>query len=827
MVDQLSRNGNLTSQHTLRIRKRDKSASGFGDPKLGVLFVHGLGHQKRGETVPWAGEAVFEWLQRWLCSGPGNEIRANCSVYLADTRLKTSIPSEKDAPPFGRLRFKGAGVPTQKPALPRRPAGYQVRRVPKPHHWVLAESWWAEEFTPPSFRETIPLSLAVAPVVLEQITGQVIRNSLQVVRDAGRRPHPIDPSDGIWARLRYVGWRFIDAFWIVYTWIIEQGMKLLIFLLGSFVQLLLVALVVLGLVPFLSGFVSKLQLHLAGWLGDAYLMAVSPVRFSAMVSKVRRDIAWLDSKLDNPGGCCKSIAVVAHSGGAVVSHAAVTGAEAPILDEPILLITYGSGQEKVDLMSQYHRRQPAFLIVSPYLRIVSAVCFLIALVLSVQPNPNLDTILWFGLGGGLGIQGALYLARLMPFVFPRPVSYRPPQPVGKQWVDYIAVSDIVPGEHIHAARRKPVATVARPESTLPTQPASPQHQGIIVSDRVDNLHSAMQDHGSYWSATEGFVTNVARLLYAKANGTLPTVQPGDKIRFKMAAWRRQRRALRLLAVSLLLILCAPALWYGLEPWLHLSIGKPIRTFAVSLLPGQVQTVTGTGPIEVWQTLVGLAALIGTLFLFHSLVVHGIWRFWTKIGEDALFARRSAEPSNIGLKIAFAAITVAVPIFTVWLVARRFFTYDPLDPRWAFLKQQGWNGLDLATLSPWLSDLGENWLRILVYAATILVIYWFLILAPVVALVTSIISARAIFTDMPHNTIRPETKVTDRVLARILRRHRRQKDRRRDQRRSPNVVKPQQTFENRRRKSLAGSLVPLVTALLKSLLIVRRNTTRKK
>ena len=45
--------------------------------RLGLLFVHGMGEQARGDTVTEMGDALTEWLRRWISErGAGFRIRA-------------------------------------------------------------------------------------------------------------------------------------------------------------------------------------------------------------------------------------------------------------------------------------------------------------------------------------------------------------------------------------------------------------------------------------------------------------------------------------------------------------------------------------------------------------------------------------------------------------------------------------------------------------------------------------------------------------------------------------------------------------------------------
>ncbi len=135
---------------------------------------------------------------------------------------------------------------------------------------------------------------------------------------------------------------------------------LLLLLAGSIAQVFLFALYLLAFIPPLRNFVVRVQLYLSGWLGDAYLVAASPVRYSSMVSQVKRDIDWLLNKQPNRGAC-QRVAVIAHSGGTIISHRALTGPQSEKYrqdsDRSPLLITYGSGHSKEETIRQVWRIQ--------------------------------------------------------------------------------------------------------------------------------------------------------------------------------------------------------------------------------------------------------------------------------------------------------------------------------------------------------------------------------------------------------------------------------------------------------------------------------------
>ncbi|HET6314458.1 MAG TPA: hypothetical protein VFH60_11535, partial [Chloroflexia bacterium] len=344
-------------------------------PSLGVLFVHGIGEQKRGDTLPWAGDALFKWYRLWSCHGniEVSSRAAPCEPYLTDTRLMRPVPSEMDAPPFSHMKFQTTNQEVAQ----------------REQEWILAESWWASEFTPPTYAEMVVLGLSIAPWLIEQTGLRIIGDILRVVRDNNvlttltnqpRRGAPAGkPVDFLSRAFGWISDRLLDIAAVI-TWVMVGFLLLTV---GVLAQTLILALWVLALIPPLRDPVVKLQLGLTGWLGDAYLMATSPIRFSAMVSQVRRDVQWLASKQAGKG-CCKTVAVIAHSGGAVVAHEALTGPGAPQIGQDILLITYGSGQSKVDTIAKLRNDRTPFFRFSPVFRAAGVLFALAALYLGVQ-----------------------------------------------------------------------------------------------------------------------------------------------------------------------------------------------------------------------------------------------------------------------------------------------------------------------------------------------------------------------------------------------------------------------------------------------------------
>lgn len=95
--------------------------------RLGLLFVHGMGEQERGDTITQMGDALTEWLRRWI-RPPGNfTIREATLREGHETSVGTTGPSSHVS-----VVLTDADGSSQE--------------------WLLAESFWAGAFRPATFR---------------------------------------------------------------------------------------------------------------------------------------------------------------------------------------------------------------------------------------------------------------------------------------------------------------------------------------------------------------------------------------------------------------------------------------------------------------------------------------------------------------------------------------------------------------------------------------------------------------------------------------------------------------------------------------------------
>ena len=91
---------------------------------VGLLFVHEIGAQSRGETLTAWSDALMDFLARDL----GFAHLRTGTAYLTPDPDDPSAPAYIDV----EVTLPGEGSPAR---------------------WRIAESWWADVFGPPSFRE--------------------------------------------------------------------------------------------------------------------------------------------------------------------------------------------------------------------------------------------------------------------------------------------------------------------------------------------------------------------------------------------------------------------------------------------------------------------------------------------------------------------------------------------------------------------------------------------------------------------------------------------------------------------------------------------------
>lgn len=262
---------------------------------LGVLFVHGIGGQKRGDTLLQFGEPLGASMADWL------DRRA---IAVRNTEL-AEPPSR--APAHTEVR------------LARR---FERRRL------LVAESWWAESFAVPAWWPFAKWLLWSIPFVVFRATDHRLSLNLtaQTLDKVSWRKTPS----------RFFRLHALRVFKNALSFVLALAFALVVLLLG-----------VVALFPRIRASVMSAQKLLVGYIGDSYLLLNSIGRGDAMVSQVERDLQWLEEQHD-----VDKIVVIAHSQGAEIIRRVL--ARRPRGKPIASLITLGSGIAKLRAVDRLH-----------------------------------------------------------------------------------------------------------------------------------------------------------------------------------------------------------------------------------------------------------------------------------------------------------------------------------------------------------------------------------------------------------------------------------------------------------------------------------------
>jgi hypothetical protein len=446
---------------------------------LGVLLVQGIGTEPQGEVLVQFSDSIYRWLHHWLVKGDKNLTNEltmpEPAVSLHDTRLRTS-----DEPPHTTLTWR------LRPTTGHGNTGEA--------HLLLAESRWADAFSPPSSRVLATWMLWIVPwLVVDQFDKMLFRN----IRRFGRQPW-------YWWRILFTG----IGLPIIAPVTILAVLGVLVLLLLSWLR-----------VPGVEGVAKAVEIRLAAMFGDSYVLTKSPVQFDSTLETVNQDLEWLSRH-------CRQVAIISYAQGAAIAHGLLRRLGA-CPRKLRLFVTVGSGIEKFYAIPQ--------LVASKSGLVRVGITFLV--VLSYLTN-------FWGVSLIVGAEGftiqsiALLTASFLFFIWAtwramtqvheglrRTMHLKNPLLPGFdddfEWVDYYATFDLVPNGALFED----------------ADPSDPRPKGI----QVHNRGSAWSDHRTYLLNNDEFVPNLACKLAEAVGLRLDTVHGGDRLLLNCARrWRRWR-----------------------------------------------------------------------------------------------------------------------------------------------------------------------------------------------------------------------------------------------------------------------------------------------
>jgi hypothetical protein len=573
--------------------------------RLGILFVHGMGQQERGDTITQMGDALTEWLRRWL----GND-----RFSLRDATLRS-----QETAAAGTTSPSASGRANATVVLTRR------KDDPEPgDKWLLAESWWADAFRQATLGELVAWAIGVGPwLIASQAAGVEQR-----LRRGERSP----------AR-----------------WLIDEAVFGILVIIAALVAALItplaLALLLFSLIPIpvVSGFVQGLARNLAGSFGDLLVFVRSPVRFAAMAERVRGDIEWLDRN-------CDRIMVVAHSQGSAVAWQAIRRtAQRPEGEraQVAMFFTFGQAFRKLKSLHRLHTRVGGFRQFQfAVLATASTAFLLLAGAMGVIVVGTLIDVggdvgkLWdqawravvavvasFVTVGIFQLLLAMYAGandrKAQDLILNDVVEVRAALP-GIRWVDLWASAD-----------------------PAPNGPLFTKKVEGVDSFRIRNLASTALDHSVYWSNMTEFVSAVA---FAASSLTPSGPVGSDPIprRLRQAAGVREIRVTSLACARVAVLAASVASLVALRNDLP-DIGHAI-TRLLSGLPLLGDWFRGWGGTA--SGAVGTIAIVVVAFAVWWLLL-STWHAVIRTDEARFFGRSDQKTWTIWA-VLWAAAAAAIP-----------------------------------------------------------------------------------------------------------------------------------------------------------------------
>ncbi|MDT0354062.1 hypothetical protein [Pseudonocardia charpentierae] len=607
------------------------------DPRydLGVLVVHGIGEQRQGQTLVGYADAIRDVLHRFATrDGDAEEqLRYRLRRQLSDLekeklprkdkreRRKRLVDAQHQRDPEDQPVWFDDGV--LKPGSDNPPA--LSLHLPG-GRWCLAESWWAEQFDAPPARSLLWWSLTQAPRIVVQQLGRHLWLSWLKVQTA-RRGMP-----RLRAVLSRICWTVVDVVWYMVL-----------------LNVLTVALAVLWLltllpIPAFSAVVDKVATRMAAILGDSFVLVTSDAQYSAMVSRVRRDLAWLDER-------CAAVAVIAHSQGAFLAVDAIQTTRSRNLR---VLFTVGAGLTKLHELRDSRagkRRWTGWAIVLMVIYEVVMVFLTYPYVLSELADSNWISALLILLVPGfillspaaliwaIATESAHDERRLRKKLRLRPTGEPAPA-----WLDFVASMDPVPGGRIFAEDPDWLRTVP-----------------------VVNKASILTDHTNYRQNVESVIAPILGELLQhcppQLRYRLPTL---DQERIDQARVRRNWRMSWLVKcrwlTGLAVLVVGLRLREQLDQLARGQVGPDVLIRPVAQTIGSVQPLWDA--IGLHRNVVGpiVAVVVAVVVAYLPFLV--LWRAWEKRDCNRLFRGEPVDSgggiATLASALAAAYLLVAVP-----------------------------------------------------------------------------------------------------------------------------------------------------------------------
>ena len=637
-----------------------KKESTEGLKTLGILFVHGIGEQRRGDTLVQCTAAIYGWMRQWINPPLPFTQEGFNAVELLDTYL---TQPRADEPAHSRLIFR-------------------TDETIAPHSWILAESCWAEVFRPPGYREFVRWAVRVIPLTFILHLLKSFRRNLRIMQkgmlvydrrsnlddlkqlqsDLGPEYGPL-PSTDADARKFFL----VQSSRASTRWLISPLVIAVMLFVAILVQAMLLATIVIGSLPigFIKSFVGYVQKKVAAVLGDSYLFVESPITVSAVVTQVKKDFEWLAER-------CDEVIILAHSQGAAIAYRTIEewSWEDKIPPKLKLLITYGSGLQKLfDLQQLSRNRSPEemvnikraiALIALGSIGIVTIGLWAVGLI------PLLPAALSFFVGFVVLMLGLFLADTAFGQSAPRPVS-------AIECMNFFASHDPVSNGQL-VFQPEPISTGNALLDKIFVEASRELGEFSQWDQRqVVNLQSTIADHTTYWSAQDDFVSRIVAELLRRSNfGLAKTI---DDEWLQAIAQRRLwrvglRTACRNVAIlaAFYIIFLSPKTIHALGVGTNNAMLGALAYVPKALVPDWIRSAIIAAP-----TLSGTSALLGGICSMFAVAIVG-WNMWQRREFAQFLCREPFRARGVGLALftfGWIGVVLVTPALATFAVRQAF------------------------------------------------------------------------------------------------------------------------------------------------------------
>ena len=594
---------------------------------VGVLFLHGIGTQSEGQTLVDYGEPMIEAIKEWV------------QLEAVDSKAGDK----------GRVTLQAAHLLKKSGDTPAHVALMidSTQGEKNAERWILAESYWADAYSPPNVNTVTLWLIKVTPAIWAMFFARRINMARLTMATTGKKVM-----------------RVLTPLALGIILLLTSPLLVLL-------EALLVLLIPLGLIPlsFIENIISQIQKVISSIIGDSFIFSSTSIRRQAILSKVYGDLEWVTAH-------CNKLIIVAHSQGAAVAYQTLKKFNKRKVN---LLVTVGSGLKKLQILEPQNTAKKSLILLSSLPALLGAVFVTLSILYWMEIIP----ISWAGSLGWWVLPYSIVFGTFLLFISMLMLSRHRQSDedistfasdlkrCGGHWIDFYAKWDPVPNGPILLN----------------------DEERLIESHEITNSNSFFADHTGYRFNTEEFYFGVLKAVgSAKISSNITTHLSELTLQWTdaLAEYRRQRISYlstdRILLFAALLVLAVSK--DSLQEFGE-TLARQTSVFS-QLIP----QVKDAAPLHLSYLVILVIWLLlyRVVSLFYSAVGKGarsaIMRKESIAGKNILLElTQRAEQQYVGTYLSLTAFVTALYIyhpFTIgWIEKLYEFTKQPSEASYSF------------------------------------------------------------------------------------------------------------------------------------------------